>query len=57
MSARLAPLRRVFYLPASVGTFPEPDAFVATLERAGFTSVRAHRLSFGIVYLYRANRP
>ena len=45
------------YLPASVGTFPEPDAFVATLERAGFTSVRAHRLSFGIVYLYRAIRP
>jgi demethylmenaquinone methyltransferase/2-methoxy-6-polyprenyl-1,4-benzoquinol methylase len=45
------------YLPASVGTFPEPSAFVATLERAGFASVHAHRLSFGIVYLYLANRP
>ena len=45
------------YLPASVGTFPKPDVFVATLERAGFTSVRARRLSFGIVYLYLATRP
>jgi demethylmenaquinone methyltransferase/2-methoxy-6-polyprenyl-1,4-benzoquinol methylase len=45
------------YLPASVGTFPEPDAFAALLERAGFRSVRARRLSFGIVYLYLAARP
>jgi demethylmenaquinone methyltransferase/2-methoxy-6-polyprenyl-1,4-benzoquinol methylase len=45
------------YLPASVGTFPEPDAFVETLERAGFASVRARGLSLGIVYLYLATRP
>ncbi len=45
------------YLPASVGTFPEPDAFVATLEQAGFASVRSRRLSLGIVNLYLATRP
>lgn len=42
------------YLPASVGTFPPPPAFMAILEQAGFTQVRADPLTFGIVYLYTA---
>jgi demethylmenaquinone methyltransferase/2-methoxy-6-polyprenyl-1,4-benzoquinol methylase len=44
------------YLPASVGTFPPPAAFMAILERAGFTDVRADSLTFGIVYLYTARK-
>jgi demethylmenaquinone methyltransferase / 2-methoxy-6-polyprenyl-1,4-benzoquinol methylase len=42
------------YLPASVGTFPAPAAFMAILEHAGFIGVRANSLTFGIVYLYTA---
>jgi demethylmenaquinone methyltransferase/2-methoxy-6-polyprenyl-1,4-benzoquinol methylase len=44
------------YLPASVGTFPPPTEFMAILERAGFTDVRADPLTFGIVYLYTGVR-
>jgi demethylmenaquinone methyltransferase/2-methoxy-6-polyprenyl-1,4-benzoquinol methylase len=44
------------YLPASVGTFPAPAAFMAILEQAGFTDVRADSLTFGIVYLYTARK-
>jgi demethylmenaquinone methyltransferase/2-methoxy-6-polyprenyl-1,4-benzoquinol methylase len=44
------------YLPASVGTFPPPAAFMAILEQAGFTNVRADSLTFGIVYLYTAEK-
>jgi len=44
------------YLPASVGTFPPPAQFMATLEHAGFTDVQADSLTFGIVYLYTAVR-
>ena len=40
------------YLPASVGTFPPPAEFMATLRAAGFTDVQASPLSLGIVYLY-----
>lgn len=42
------------YLPASVGTFPSPQAFSDVLACAGLTAVRARPLSFGIVYLYLA---
>jgi demethylmenaquinone methyltransferase/2-methoxy-6-polyprenyl-1,4-benzoquinol methylase len=42
------------YLPASVGTFPPPAAFMTILEQAGFSSVRADPLTLGIVYLYTA---
>jgi demethylmenaquinone methyltransferase/2-methoxy-6-polyprenyl-1,4-benzoquinol methylase len=45
------------YLPASVGTFPEPAAFASILERTGFADVQARPLSLGIVYLYLATRP
>lgn len=44
------------YLPASVGTFPSPDEFVGILEQADFIHVRAHPLTFGIVYLYTATK-
>jgi demethylmenaquinone methyltransferase/2-methoxy-6-polyprenyl-1,4-benzoquinol methylase len=44
------------YLPASVGTFPPPAEFMATLERAGFTDVQADSLTFGVVYLYTGVR-
>jgi len=45
------------YLPASVGTFPLPQAFVVMLENAGFADVRADPLTFGITYLYTAQKP
>ena len=44
------------YLPASVGTFPPPHEFMAILEQAGFTHVRADPVTFGIVYLYTATK-
>ncbi len=44
------------YLPASVGAFPPPDVFAATLRRAGFAEVQAVPLTFGIVYLYIARK-
>ena len=44
------------YLPASVGTFPPPAAFMRVLADAGFTDVRADSLTFGIVYLYTARK-
>ena len=42
------------YLPASVGTFPPPAAFMTILRQAGFSDVRADPLTFGVVYLYTA---
>ena len=44
------------YLPASVGTFPAPAEFAATISSQGFRDVRAVPLSLGIVYLYVATR-
>jgi demethylmenaquinone methyltransferase/2-methoxy-6-polyprenyl-1,4-benzoquinol methylase len=44
------------YLPASVGTFPPPHEFARMLESHGFSNVRAVPLSFGIVYLFTAER-
>jgi demethylmenaquinone methyltransferase/2-methoxy-6-polyprenyl-1,4-benzoquinol methylase len=44
------------YLPASVGTFPSPAEFAATISSHGFRDVRAVPLSLGIVYLYVATR-
>ncbi|MGE5199673.1 MAG: bifunctional demethylmenaquinone methyltransferase/2-methoxy-6-polyprenyl-1,4-benzoquinol methylase UbiE [Rhodospirillaceae bacterium] len=45
------------YLPASVGSFPEPARVMASLSATGFSQVRADSLSFGIVYLYSASKP
>jgi demethylmenaquinone methyltransferase/2-methoxy-6-polyprenyl-1,4-benzoquinol methylase len=44
------------YLPASVGTFPPAKEFAATIAATGFSQVRAVPLTFGIVYLYIAER-
>jgi demethylmenaquinone methyltransferase/2-methoxy-6-polyprenyl-1,4-benzoquinol methylase len=44
------------YLPASVSAFPSPDEFVKILGDHGFTHVSAVPLTFGIVYLYTAQR-
>jgi demethylmenaquinone methyltransferase/2-methoxy-6-polyprenyl-1,4-benzoquinol methylase len=44
------------YLPASVGTFPPPTEFAATIAATGFSQVRAVPLSLGIVYLYVAQK-
>ena len=44
------------YLPASVGTFPDPDQVAASLAATGFSQVRADSLSLGIVYLYSASK-
>ncbi len=45
------------YLPASVAAFPEPPAFGALLEQAGFTGVRWKALTAGIVHLHRGEKP
>jgi demethylmenaquinone methyltransferase/2-methoxy-6-polyprenyl-1,4-benzoquinol methylase len=44
------------YLPASVGAFPPPAEFAEMIARHGFFTVRAVPLTFGIVYLYVADR-
>lgn len=44
------------YLPASVGAFPPPETFMATLGAAGFVDMRVRPLTFGIVHLYTARR-
>jgi demethylmenaquinone methyltransferase/2-methoxy-6-polyprenyl-1,4-benzoquinol methylase len=44
------------YLPASVSAFASPDEFVTILRQCGFSGVRAVPLTFGIVYLYTAQR-
>ena len=44
------------YLPASVGTFPPPSEFARTLAVTGFSHVRTVPLTFGIVYLFVAER-
>jgi demethylmenaquinone methyltransferase/2-methoxy-6-polyprenyl-1,4-benzoquinol methylase len=44
------------YLPASVGTFPAPAEFSRMIAAGGFSEVRTVPLTFGIVYLYIAER-
>jgi demethylmenaquinone methyltransferase/2-methoxy-6-polyprenyl-1,4-benzoquinol methylase len=44
------------YLPASVGTFPPPQEFAGIIARQGFSNVRTVSLTFGIVYLYIAEK-
>ncbi len=44
------------YLPASVGTFPPPSEFAGIIAKHGFSNVRAVSLTFGIVYLYTAEK-
>ncbi len=45
------------YLPASVESFTPPDEFLAQLRHAGLTRGEAVPLTFGVVYLYVAERP
>jgi demethylmenaquinone methyltransferase/2-methoxy-6-polyprenyl-1,4-benzoquinol methylase len=45
------------YLPASVGSFPEPAQVMASLAATGFSQIKADSLSLGIVYLYSALKP
>lgn len=45
------------YLPASVASFPKPGAFAQLMEAAGFGAVRYERLSLGIAYLHRGEKP
>jgi demethylmenaquinone methyltransferase/2-methoxy-6-polyprenyl-1,4-benzoquinol methylase len=42
------------YLPASVEAFPSPEEFCQQLRMAGFSSVDAVPLTFGIVYMFVA---
>lgn len=44
------------YLPASVGQFPPPADFARLIEQRGFANVLAVPLTFGIVYLYTAEK-
>jgi len=44
------------YLPASVESFTPPADFVARLQAAGLTRCEAVPLTFGVVYLYVAER-
>jgi demethylmenaquinone methyltransferase/2-methoxy-6-polyprenyl-1,4-benzoquinol methylase len=45
------------YLPASVATFPTPEAFGALMEQAGFRDVRWRLLTGGIACLHRGETP
>lgn len=44
------------YLPRSVSTFLQPDAFARALNEAGFTAMTAENLTLGICVLHRAER-
>lgn len=44
------------YLPESVEAFPSPDAFAQQLRDAGFGTVRAVSLTFGVVYMFVARK-
>ena len=44
------------YLPESVGRFPPPEEFGQMLQESGFPHVTIVPLTFGIVYLYVAER-
>ncbi len=45
------------YLPASVESFTPPEAFLSQLRAAGLSRCEAVPLTFGVVYLYVAERP
>lgn len=44
------------YLPESVEAFPSPEDFSKQLQNAGFGTVRAVSLTFGIVYMFVARK-
>ena len=45
------------YLPASVGSFPPPEAMLAMMRSAGYTDCAWQPYTFGIAGLYTAARP
>ncbi len=45
------------YLPASVGEFPQRQAFVERMRAAGFADAAWKDLSGGVVALYTGRRP
>lgn len=45
------------YLPASVDGFAAPKDFIGQMREAGLSGARAVPLTFGVVYLYVAQRP
>lgn len=45
------------YLPASVLNFPNPQDWIATMQKAGFAEVRHRPLSLGICNLFTGVRP
>jgi demethylmenaquinone methyltransferase/2-methoxy-6-polyprenyl-1,4-benzoquinol methylase len=44
------------YLPASVDSFPNPEAFSQIIESAGFRMVKRRSQSFGIAQIYIAQK-
>jgi demethylmenaquinone methyltransferase/2-methoxy-6-polyprenyl-1,4-benzoquinol methylase len=44
------------YLPESVEAFPSAAAFEQLLRECGFSAVRSHALTFGVVYLFVATK-
>jgi demethylmenaquinone methyltransferase/2-methoxy-6-polyprenyl-1,4-benzoquinol methylase len=44
------------YLPRSVDGFPQPERFSEMLLEAGFSDVRTKRLTFGVAYIYEAQK-
>ena len=44
------------YLCGSIEEFPDRESLSAEIRRAGFSSVRAKPLTFGIVALHEATR-
>ena len=44
------------YLPASVDSFPNPQAFCSVIEQCGFKSVKRLSQSFGIAQIYIAKK-
>ena len=44
------------YLPESIVAFPEGDAFLYHMRKAGFKTVRDERLTFGIASIYVGER-
>ena len=49
--------RAYSYLPQSVGTFPQGQAFIKLLEEAGFADNLATALTLGICRIYQGRKP
>jgi demethylmenaquinone methyltransferase/2-methoxy-6-polyprenyl-1,4-benzoquinol methylase len=44
------------YLARTIQAFPQARAFCKLMEEAGFTSVKAHPLTLGIVTIYQGEK-